>query len=181
MEYKAQLEAQPGWKWTARTSTQIFSEGAFLELRKYVALEGHATVPKGYMTKDGFRLGGWVQSQRSQFDRLTLEDRAQLEALPGWTWNALSDRWEDGFRHLSDFAQREGHAGVKQGFVAEDGYRLGSWAQNQRARREKISKERAARLETLPGWRWIADSLQWDDWINLLKESDMQNLQPVVS
>ena len=38
-----------------------------------------------------------------------------------------------------------------------------------------MSKERAVRLETLPGWKWAADSLQWDDWINLLKEFAREN------
>ena len=172
---KSILEELPGWKWTVRIPGEQLWESAVRSLRVFVETEGHSRVPKDYITKDGFRLGGWVQTQRSEVELILSERKAQLEALPGWTWNALSDRWEDGFRHLSDFAQREGHAGVKQGFVAEDGYRLGSWAQNQRAWREKMSKERASRLETLPGWRWATDSLHWDDWINLLKELARHN------
>ena len=175
LEYKAQLEALPGWQWTAHLSIKIHWEGAFRELGKYVEREGHARVPKDYTTQDGFRLGGWVQSQRSQMERLTLECKTQLEALPGWTWDALSDRWEDGFRHLVEFSERERHAKVKQGFVAGDGYPLGAWVANQRARRSKIFSERKIRLEALPGWIWAVDSLQWDDWIDLLKEFARKN------
>lgn len=169
------LEAIPGWTWNARTEGRIPSESAMQALRDFVNKEGHARVPKDYRTKDGFCLGGWVQGLRSEVERLPADFKVQLEALPKWAWNALTDRWEDGFRHLSEYVKREGHARVKQGFVAEDGYRLGSWAQNQRARREKMSLERKTRLEALPGWVWAADSPQWDDWIRLLKEFARQN------
>jgi hypothetical protein len=169
------LEGVPGWTWNARTHGRIPSESAMQALRDFVKNEGHARVPKDYRTKDGFGLGGWVQAQRSEVERLPADFKTQLEALPGWAWNALTDRWEDGFRHLSEFAKREGHARVKQGFVEEDGYRLGSWAQNQRARRDKMPVERKARLEALPGWIWAADSPEWDDWIVLLKEFSRDN------
>jgi superfamily II DNA or RNA helicase len=179
-ERRDRLEELPTWRWNVRVPGNVRAphkvwEGALQELREFVQNEGHARVPKDYRTESGFRLGGWVQSQRSEVERLPAELKAQLEALPGWAWNALIDRWEDGFRHLSEFVEREGHARVKQGFVAEDGYRLGSWAQNQRARRDKMPVERKARLEALPGWMWTADSPQWDDWISLLKEFARQN------
>ena len=179
-ERRGRLEELPAWRWNVRVPGNVRAphkvwEGALQELREFVQNEGHARVPKDYRTESGFRLGGWVQSQRSEVERLPAEWKAQLEALPGWAWNALIDRWEDGFRHLSEFVEREGHARVKQGFVAEDGYRLGSWAQNQRARRKKMPVARKARLEALPGWMWAADSPQWDDWISLLKEFAREN------
>ena len=166
----SKLQDLPGWKWNVRVPGKTLWESAIRHLREFVQNEGHARVPKDYRTKDGFRLGGWVQAQRSEMERLPSELKSQLVALPGWTWDALSDRWEDGFRHLAEFVEREGHARVRQDFVAEDGYRLGSWGQNQRARRDKMPPERRARLEALPGWMWVTDSLQWDDWINLLKD-----------
>jgi superfamily II DNA or RNA helicase len=169
------LEGVPGWTWNAREQVRMPSDSAIQALCEFVENEGHARVPKDYKTKDGFGLGGWVQAQRSEVERLPVELKTQLEALPGWAWNALDDRWETGFRHLADFVTREGHARVKQGFVSEDGYRLGSWAQNQRARRDKMSLERKVRLDALPGWMWAADSPQWDDWINLLKEFARQS------
>ncbi len=175
LDRKRKLDGLPSWKWTVRMQGEILWENSFRALKEYVESERHARVPKDFRTQSGFRLGAWVQAQRSDMARLPLDRKARLEALPGWTWNALLDRWEEGFRHISEFAQREGHARVIQGYVAEDGYRLGSWAQNQRAWRWKMSRERAARLESLPGWKWATDSLQWDDWINLLKEFAGEN------
>jgi hypothetical protein len=44
----------------------------------------------------------------------------------------------------------------------EEGYRLGQWAGNQRARRSKLSKEHAQRLEALPGWVWDHFKADWE-------------------
>ena len=172
---RSELEELPQWKWTVRTPRAMVWDTGLQFLKAFVEREGHARVSKDYKTKEGFHLGGWVQTQRSLMARIPLDHKAQLETLPGWTWDALSERWEEGFRHLEKFSKRDGHARVKQGSVAGDGYPLGDWVANQRARRDKMSPERKARLEALAGWMWATESLQWEDWINLLKEFARQN------
>ena len=132
------LDELPGWKWTVRMPGEVRWESSFHALSEFVKGEGHARVAKDFRTQTGFRLGSWVQSQRSEIGSLSLDRKARLESLPGWTWDALSDRWEEGFRHLAEFAEREGHSTVKQDFVAGTGYRLGSWVHNQRAQRLKV-------------------------------------------
>jgi hypothetical protein len=174
-ERQERLDELPGWKWNARMPKELRWEQALQALGEFVAYKGHARVAKDFVTDGGFRLGSWVQNQRSEIDRLSLARKARLEALPGWTWDAFGDRWEEGYRHIAEFAKREGHAKVRHDFVEDDGYRLGSWVHNQRNQRMKMPEQRRSRLEALPGWSWPHESLEWNDWIVRLREFATKN------
>jgi len=83
---QALLEDFPGWSWNAREAAW---DEALAYLQRFVEREGHARVPQQWQ-EDGFRLGGWVNRQRTQYSDKTLdpERHRRLEALPGWTWDA---------------------------------------------------------------------------------------------
>jgi hypothetical protein len=95
-------------------------------------------VPTFYKTDNGYRLGQWVVNQRSTKDKTELDRRQRLEALPGWSWDVQSDLWEEGFSHLKQFSEREGHGRVLGRHKTNDGYQLGQWAAIQR---NKIRKK----------------------------------------
>ena len=82
---RARLEALPGWTWDPHATAW---EDAYVRLRKFADREGHSQVPFTYQDADGFKLGGWVNVQRTSKGRGTLseERRRRLEALPGWVW-----------------------------------------------------------------------------------------------
>ncbi|CKI51574.1 Helicase associated domain protein [Mycolicibacterium smegmatis] len=157
------LEALPGWTWSTRDDKWPFW---YEQLKKYVAEHGHTRLA-ALEKYDGLRLGQWVAQQRYHRNRGDLDPaRARLlEEFPDWTWDALTDQWEQGFRHLQEYVQRHGDAMVAQKFKSAEGYKLGQWATIQRTvyRDGQMSKERQARLEALPGWAWEARESRWEE------------------
>ena len=167
------LEALPGWTWHPHETAW---DDGYARLLEFVAREGHSRVPTEYHDNDDdcFRLGGWVAKQRQDYLKgaLDAKRRAQLEALPGWTWDPLDTAWEDGYARLVDFAAREGHARVPEGYQDDDGFKLGQWVQNlrPRGRRGALSIERVRQLESLPGWTWHPRETAWEKGYARLRE-----------
>jgi hypothetical protein len=148
---RQRLEALPGWSWDPFTDQW---EVGFSHLKQFCEREGHCRVPLRYKTDDGYQLGTWVSGQRYNKDTVEPDRKQRLEALPSWSWDVLSDQWEVGFSHLKQFCEREGHCRAPKGFRTDDGYRLASWVQNQRAKKNTVELDRRQRLEALPGWVW---------------------------
>lgn len=114
--------------------------------------EGHAEVPIGFETDDGHGLGQWVRTQRLNYrqGKLSGERIQRLEEL-GFDSDPYEAAWEEGYRQLQQFIEREGHAKVPGDFETNDGYKLHNWSENQRSanRNGKLSDERIRRLEEL--------------------------------
>jgi superfamily II DNA or RNA helicase len=161
------LEALPKWSWDQRSDKW---EVGFSQLKQFADRESHCRVPTIYTTHDGYRLGQWVGVQRTTKEKLDPDRRQQLEALPGWSWNALSDQWETGFSQLKQFADREGHCRVPRGYNTDDGYKLDQWVKSQRNARDTMDLDRRQRLEALPGWSWNPYLGKWEEGFSQLKQ-----------
>ena len=157
------LEAVPGWTWDARA--EIWAEG-FQRLREYVAEHGDARVPTSFVL-GGFRLGQWVSVQRVNFNKgnLTEDRKNRLEELPGWSWHAKADLWEDGFHRLQRYVERNGDTLPRQSYVDDDGYRVGSWVNTQRQTHAEgcLQPDRVRRLEELSCWSWNSLEDKWEE------------------
>ncbi len=128
-------------------------------LAGWIASHPGVRIPED-LTLDDIRIGGWVREQRTQWQRgRILPDRAALlEGLPHWEWEAGEPAWEAALTRLEAFAAEHGHAQVPQQHRSADGYYLGAWVWKQRAERAEgqLLPARAARLETIAGWKWRA-------------------------
>ena len=147
------LEKLPGWAWEPKADRW---EQAFSRLLDHVQVHGHACVPLAYIVDD-FALGRWVIKQRARYAEGALDrDRqSRLQRLPGWTWDTVADKWEEGFRRLVGYVELNGHARVPPDFIA-DGYKLGPWVANQRTKQNHgtLDADCQSRLQHLPGWTW---------------------------
>lgn len=156
----ARLEILPGWCWNALS---ILWENGFRYLQEFANQEGHVDVPVGYKTKDEYALGFWSNHQRTRKDSMLPERKARLEALPKWRWDLpQSVLWQEGFNYLTQFSNKEGHARVPMQYKSEDGFALGSWVATQRKNKDKMSPERIAKLDSLPGWSWAIHLDGWE-------------------
>jgi len=151
------LQDLSGWTWDTRAAK--WEEG-FSRLLRYVERHGDARVPRSY-TVDGYRLGAWINSQRTDHANGTLDADRQdrLEDLPGWTWDTRADQWEEGFSRLLHYVERHGDTRIPQSYTVDD-YRLGAWVTTQRQSHRKgtLDADRERRLQDLPGWTWKAAS-----------------------
>ena len=149
-ERRAQLDAL-GFVWDPFAAQ--WEEG-FVALERYHQAKGNCRVHLRYRDPtSGFRLGVWVSTQRENQDTMEPERRQRLEAI-GFSWDPLSAQWEEGYRALVAFHQREGHCRVPQRYcVPASGYRLGLWINGQRQNRDTMSPDRRQRLDAL-GFIW---------------------------
>jgi superfamily II DNA or RNA helicase len=141
--------AHESWAWCARDAKW---EAGFACLKRFVEENHHANVPSAYVNIEGFKLGVWVGTQRGHWENLG-EDRIQRLIDLGLARNARDAKWEEGFSHLSRYAQDNGHADVPQKYVTASGYPLGSWLATQRQVKGTMSEERRRRLREL-GVKW---------------------------
>ena len=107
-------------------------------------------MPRKHRLK-GDRLAQWVSNQRKDKDKMSPERRQRLDAL-GFVWAVPTPQWEEGFRTLQSFHQREGHCLVPRRHC-EQGYRLGQWVSKQRQFKDTMPPERRQRLDAL-GFVW---------------------------
>jgi len=140
-------------------------EDGLAAVRAYAAENGHAQVPKRFVSPDGHRTGDWVSNRRKDYaGRGLADDRvAELESIPGWVWSPLDEQWAAGIAAVRDYVAENGNAGVPREYTSPDGHRTGRWVTKRRNdfADGNLDERRAAELESLPGWAWNMLDEQW--------------------
>ncbi|MDB3928936.1 Helicase associated domain protein [Paracoccaceae bacterium] len=127
-------------------------------LEMFYQREGHFDV-KNYHKEDNYKLGSWVNNQRTNKSKLSPECKQRLDGL-GFVWNMFEYVWEERFNELLRFRQREGHCMVPHN-RKKDTYGLGGWVVTQRTKKLTMSPERKQRLDAL-GFAWDANTNLWE-------------------
>jgi hypothetical protein len=163
---RALLESVPGWSWDPYNESW---ERGYQALLAFADRERHARVPSEHKEQE-VPLGAWVKEQRSNRSRMTDARRERLQSVPGWSWNAVKDSWMEHLELLRAYAAREGDTNVPVDYV-EGGLKLGQWTRLRRREHKKLSSERQAVLESIPGWFWgrKADHI-WERKFSLLRQ-----------
>jgi superfamily II DNA or RNA helicase len=107
---------------------------------------GNCEVHKRYKTNDGFALGNWVRTQRTDLN-LSPERRKQLDDL-GFIWDRNDKLWNDSFKELGIYVQEFGDCDVPKNYKTKNGLALGLWVISQRANKN-LSPERRKQLDDL--------------------------------
>ena len=132
---------------------RMWEEG-FEHLEEYVIANGNANVPSNHVCDDGYKLGRWVDRQRTFRSSIDSENQSRLESFKDWIWDKNDLIWEEGFEHLEEYVAAEGDASVPIKHISPDGFNLWRWVERQRNARSTMNVERIRRLEAVIGWVW---------------------------
>ena len=142
------------------------SEAGFAALEAYVAETGTSRATQTYINAEGFKLGVWINTRRTDYRRgkLSEEEIKQLEAFPGWIWDGMQAQWDELFAELEAYVAETGTSRVTQKYVSDSGFPLGSRVSErvEHYRKGKLSEERILQLEALPDWTWDKSQARWD-------------------
>ncbi|MFI8771873.1 helicase [Gordonia sp. CNJ-863] len=140
-----------------RADDRRFGTG-IAHLHRYVAVHGSSS-PARHATIDGFKIGAWVDSRRTDYrlGRLSAKRIVRLEdEFPGWRWTVLDAAFATGIEHLRCYVAAHGTSNARQHDVIE-GFAIGQWVANRRTdyRKGRLSAERIALFTNeFPDWQW---------------------------
>jgi hypothetical protein len=163
-EQISRLESLPGWTWDSNKHSWDAHASA---LEFFTAREGHARAPQGHREM-GLHIGRWVSNQRTRREQLTPDQIIRLETLPGWAWDANVFYFDEGVSALKSFRNRVGHPRPSRQHM-EAGFPLGRWVRDTRERRNELSDDQKARLDTIPGWVWEINAFLWEEGFTALE------------
>jgi superfamily II DNA or RNA helicase len=140
-------------------------EEAFEALKEFKKREGHCLVPRSHLEKR-VKLGSWVSTLRLNKAQLSQDRVKRLDSLD-FSWDPLTERWEEGFAALMKFHKRYGHCRVGKK-VQVNGINLDSWVHTQRHQKPHLTPARLSQLNSI-GFSWDPFAEQWEQGFRALQ------------
>jgi superfamily II DNA or RNA helicase len=143
-------------------------------LQRFHNQSGHCKISVDYEI-NGLKLGSWARQQRKAKSKLSHDRIKRLDSL-GFSWDPLSDQWEEAFAALQRFHAREGHFRVSRDptTLKVFGLNLGAWASGQRQKKGQLTVEQVRRLDDI-GFNWDARADKWEEAFSALREYHHKN------
>jgi len=162
------LELLPGWTWEPISA--YWSQMCNL-LVAYVEEHGHCRLSQSEIYRNVL-LGAWVSRLRFSYRGIpgALENYKikKLESIPGWTWEPISDSWNQMFDAVFDYAKQHGSTKIPN-HIKWAKISLRSWVKTQRQayfgtnpNLANLDKEKIDKLESITGWTWDPISGFWN-------------------
>jgi hypothetical protein len=147
------LEGLPGWSWDA---IAYIWDQRFEEVGTFCSAHGRWPT-HGVAGEEGV-LAKWVSTQRRVQNKglLSPERTLRLNSIPGWSWDAFTDKWNRNFAAVQVFHDK--YKRWPEQRAAGEEAMLARWVSTQRKafKKSSLSPERTTRLNSISGWTWSA-------------------------
>jgi len=158
------LESIPGWLWEQNLDEEWQTNCDLLE--QFV--EEFNKLPLKRTEYKEVKIGSWMSNNRhrKKIGKMTTERIEKLDAIPGWVWELdIDEEWQLNYDLIIQFVDEFNKLPLTKTEYQE--VKIGSWMSQQRVakKNDKMSIERIADLEKIPGWIWGTD---WESRYNLL-------------
>jgi hypothetical protein len=114
----------------------------------------------------------WVRTQRVNFiaGKLSNTQLLALESLTFWTWEQFDQSWENNYRDLVTWINKNGTAHIPQVQTGKI-LKTRSWIVHQRVlyKKGKINQTKIQRLEALTDWSWSPEEDSWNSYLAALR------------
>jgi hypothetical protein len=149
--------------------------------KDYYIAHGNLFINKGYVTKDGIKLGEWIANNRASPKRkirtykLT-EDRIKKLNDIGMMWEVENNGWDNNYEIAKNYFIVYGNLLVPQNYIDKNGVKLGKWIAKMRGRYHhkkglsSLSEEKVKLLDSI-GMVWqVVDPPDWEKWYDMAQE-----------
>ena len=144
---------QIGMAWDADEERWRIGYEAALQ---YSREHGNLNVPSSYETKDGYRLGLWINLKRRQYKKgsLTEEQIRNLERI-GMHWEVFAEHWQEMYNEAKAYYETNGNLKVPRNCQTANGYNLNLWLGRMKWERDTLSDGQITALSAI-GMKWPA-------------------------